>query len=224
MASRCRSVRCSRTSSPRSKTCRFPSSPWQFSIGWPLIARRPSPRSRSRAPPDGFRTSSCGASCVKRGVTHVQQMIVSIGLALAAVNFLQWWIGGRPLRSHHERSRFEARLRHLRDGEHHHLLDHYLERRLLGVGYFLQRTRLGRATRAVSDNPALAATSGIKVESIIRLVWILADLARGSRRHPAGPVRPRRQVRRRRPLAAADVCRGDARGLGHASARSSGLS
>ena len=40
--------------------------------------------------------------------------------------------------------------------------------------YFLQRTRLGRATRAVSDNPSLASASGIKVDSIIRLVWIMA--------------------------------------------------
>jgi branched-chain amino acid transport system permease protein len=45
----------------------------------------------------------------------------------------------------------------------------------------LQRTRLGKATRAVSDNPALAAASGIDVERVIRLVWtagaVLAGLA-----------------------------------------------
>ena len=32
----------------------------------------------------------------------------------------------------------------------------------------------GRATRAVSDNASLAAASGIKVDSIVRLVWVLA--------------------------------------------------
>ena len=42
-----------------------------------------------------------------------------------------------------------------------------------GVAYFLLATRIGRATRAVSDNPALAAASGITVERIIRLVWTL---------------------------------------------------
>jgi branched-chain amino acid transport system permease protein len=41
-------------------------------------------------------------------------------------------------------------------------------------GWFLLRTRTGRATRAVSDNPALAAASGIDVNKVIRLVWILA--------------------------------------------------
>lgn len=42
------------------------------------------------------------------------------------------------------------------------------------VGYVLLRTRIGRATRAVSDNPALAAASGIDVDRIIRMVWTAA--------------------------------------------------
>ncbi len=39
------------------------------------------------------------------------------------------------------------------------------------VGLALLRTRLGKATRAVADNPSLAASSGIDVERVIRLVW-----------------------------------------------------
>ena len=42
---------------------------------------------------------------------------------------------------------------------------------LAGVGYVLTGTRIGRATRAVADNAALAAASGIAVDRIIRLVW-----------------------------------------------------
>jgi neutral amino acid transport system permease protein len=42
------------------------------------------------------------------------------------------------------------------------------------VGYVLIRTRLGQATRAVSDNPALALASGIDVDRIIRIVWTVA--------------------------------------------------
>ena len=45
---------------------------------------------------------------------------------------------------------------------------------LAGVALFLTRTRLGKATRAVSDNSALAAASGIDVERIIRIVWVVA--------------------------------------------------
>lgn len=42
------------------------------------------------------------------------------------------------------------------------------------IGYFLLQTRIGRATRAVSDNPALAAASGIDVDRIIRIVWTMS--------------------------------------------------
>ena len=45
----------------------------------------------------------------------------------------------------------------------------------------LQYTRLGKATRAVADNPALSAATGINVERVIGVVWIggaaLAGLA-----------------------------------------------
>ena len=47
--------------------------------------------------------------------------------------------------------------------------------------FALLRTRIGKATRAVSDNPALAAASGIDVDRVIRVVWVagatLAGLA-----------------------------------------------
>ncbi len=52
---------------------------------------------------------------------------------------------------------------------------------LAGVLLALTRTRLGKATRAVADNPALAEASGIDVDRVIRLVWtigtVLAALA-----------------------------------------------
>ena len=43
---------------------------------------------------------------------------------------------------------------------------------LVAAGLALARTRLGKAIRAVADNPALASASGINVERVIRLVWI----------------------------------------------------
>lgn len=43
---------------------------------------------------------------------------------------------------------------------------------LIGIGLGLGRTRLGKATRAVADNPSLAASSGIDVERVINVVWI----------------------------------------------------
>ena len=44
---------------------------------------------------------------------------------------------------------------------------------LLAVILALSYTRLGRATRAVADNPALAASTGINVDRVISLVWIV---------------------------------------------------
>lgn len=109
----------------------------------------------------------------RRRVSTVQQMIVSIGLSLALLNFIQWWFGA-------ERQRLTTSI------------DERLDLGMFSVGistlwsvaisllclggvaYFLMRTRTGRATRAVSDNPALASASGIRVEKVVRLVWIMA--------------------------------------------------
>jgi branched-chain amino acid transport system permease protein len=43
---------------------------------------------------------------------------------------------------------------------------------LLAVAFILQRTKIGKATRAVADNRSLAAASGIDVEGVIRVVWV----------------------------------------------------
>ncbi|GAB2905864.1 hypothetical protein GCM10027203_00770 [Nonomuraea fastidiosa] len=42
---------------------------------------------------------------------------------------------------------------------------------LIIVGFALLRTRTGKAARAVADNPALAASSGINVDRVIRIIW-----------------------------------------------------
>jgi branched-chain amino acid transport system permease protein len=40
------------------------------------------------------------------------------------------------------------------------------------VVWILERTRLGKSVRAVADNKLLAATTGIHVERVIRIVWV----------------------------------------------------
>ena len=44
---------------------------------------------------------------------------------------------------------------------------------LVGATLWLSRSHMGKASRAVADNPALASSSGIEVERVIRAVWIL---------------------------------------------------
>lgn len=109
----------------------------------------------------------------KRGTPVMQLMIVSIGLSLAMQYLIQMVISTRSLRV---------------------LPDNPVPLRLAGItlstvswismavavvvilfiGWFLTRTRTGRATRAVSDNPALAAATGINPDKIVRIVWVLA--------------------------------------------------
>ncbi len=50
---------------------------------------------------------------------------------------------------------------------------------LLLVSFAVQRTRLGKATRAVSDNPSLAASSGIDVDRVILTIWIVGGALAG---------------------------------------------
>ncbi|MFZ9840652.1 MAG: branched-chain amino acid ABC transporter permease, partial [Candidatus Nanopelagicales bacterium] len=44
---------------------------------------------------------------------------------------------------------------------------------------WLLKSQLGKASRAVADNPALAASSGIDVERVIMVVWILGAFLAG---------------------------------------------
>lgn len=44
---------------------------------------------------------------------------------------------------------------------------------LFAVAFMLQRTRIGTAIRAVSDNRDLASSSGINVNQVIMVVWVL---------------------------------------------------
>ena len=106
----------------------------------------------------------------KRRVGMTQQLIVTIGLAITLQYVYQFFLGGSSLRI--VRSNPQA----VNIGP-----VYITQQSLISVGiavvvlgavsYFLLATRIGRATRAVSDNPALAAASGITVDRIIRLVW-----------------------------------------------------
>lgn len=44
---------------------------------------------------------------------------------------------------------------------------------MLAFNYLLERTRTGKAMRAVSDSPDLARVTGIDVEAVIRATWIV---------------------------------------------------
>lgn len=114
----------------------------------------------------------------KKGLSLTQLIIVTIGLALALQYTFQMFYGARTLRI------IMATPETIDIGPVTFTIESLWAMGvsivvLAGVGFFLTRTRTGRATRAVSDNPALASASGIDVDRIIRIVWIMSAALAG---------------------------------------------
>ena len=108
----------------------------------------------------------------RRGTGVIAMMIVSIGLSIFLRNVYQYFAGAQA----RNYSQYSA----VQPWEIGPLLITPKEVAVVLVGMavlvaatsLLQFTRLGKATRAVADNPALSAATGINVERVISLVWI----------------------------------------------------
>ena len=115
----------------------------------------------------------------RRGLGLVQLMIVSIGLSLTVRYIFQFLVGGGttqlPGSSAAKIPLFGAVSLSAID----------LTSMAISVvvivafGIWLTFSRVGKATRAISDNASLAAASGIDVDRVIRIVWILASMLAG---------------------------------------------
>ena len=111
----------------------------------------------------------------RRGLGVVQLMIVSIGLSLALRYAFQFMIGGGTYQLP------GASPTPIQFGP---ISLSYIDMIAMGVSivvilavaFFLTRTRIGKATRAISDNPQLAAASGIDVDRVVRIVWVMAGM------------------------------------------------
>jgi branched-subunit amino acid ABC-type transport system permease component len=108
----------------------------------------------------------------KRGTGLIAMMIVSIGLSIFLRSIFQYIVGG----SNHNYSQYSSPqpwsigpILLTPKSAAIALISLVV---LVATSLALQRTRIGKATRAVADNPALASASGINVERVIRIVWI----------------------------------------------------
>ena len=116
----------------------------------------------------------------KRGVGIVQMMIVSIGLSLSIRYTYQFFAGGGTAQlpgatGSPDIPLFRTVALSLND-----MISMAVSLVvILAVGWWLLRTKMGKATRAVSDNASLAAASGIDVERVIRTVWVLSGALSG---------------------------------------------
>ena len=107
-----------------------------------------------------------------RGTGVIAMMIVSIGLSIFLRNVYQYFSGAQ--------SRNYSQYSAVTPWEIGPLLVTPKEivvfivamLALFATTALLQYTRIGKATRAVADNPALSASTGINVERVISIVWI----------------------------------------------------
>jgi branched-chain amino acid transport system permease protein len=110
-----------------------------------------------------------------RGTGLVPMMIVSIGLALAVRYVIQFNFGGATQQLPFAQSP-EIQLGPVSISPN-NLWSLVISAVVIAViGIVLLKTRLGKATRAVADNPALAAASGIDVDGVIRIVWVAGGM------------------------------------------------
>jgi branched-subunit amino acid ABC-type transport system permease component len=111
----------------------------------------------------------------RRGTGLVPMMIVSIGLALAVRYIIQFNFGGATQQLPFAQSA-EIQIGPVSISPN-NLWSLVISAIVIAlIGIVLLKTRLGKATRAVADNPALAAASGIDVDGVIRLVWIVGGV------------------------------------------------
>lgn len=108
-----------------------------------------------------------------------QLMVISIGLSLIFRQALLIWFGSDSLRytdyTVQERLEFGPISLTPRDLA----IMAIAVVCLVGVALMLQRTRIGKALRAVADNVDLAESSGIDVRRVILFVWVLGTMLAG---------------------------------------------
>jgi branched-chain amino acid transport system permease protein len=114
----------------------------------------------------------------RRGTGLIAAMIVSIGLSIF-VRYLFLYLFGGSTRSYDYRAKGGLTLGPITLGFEDYLSMVIAVVVLMAVAWALLRTRLGKATRAVADNPALAAASGIDVDRVIRVVWTAGAMLAG---------------------------------------------
>lgn len=109
----------------------------------------------------------------KRGTPVMQLMIVTIGLSMALQYVIQMFIGGRSQRVLPSNAQpLELAGITLSTAS---WISMAVAVVVIGaMAWFLTQTRIGQATRAVSDNAALAAATGINPDRIVRIVWIMS--------------------------------------------------
>ncbi len=114
-----------------------------------------------------------------RGTGLIAMMIVSIGLSLFLRSIYQYFFSSstKSLTEYTTQARKDYWIFSLADKEVAIIVIATVA--IVIACLALMKTRLGKAMRAVSDNPALAASSGMRVDGVISYAWILGTALTG---------------------------------------------
>ncbi|WP_408646446.1 branched-chain amino acid ABC transporter permease [Terrimesophilobacter mesophilus] len=114
-----------------------------------------------------------------KGLSTVQLMIVSIGLSLGLRYIFQYFYGGKTYQLPDSGSTKITLLGPIALSATDMVSMAISIVVLVGVAYWLQKTKTGKATRAIADNATLASASGIDVDRVVRFVWIFGSALAG---------------------------------------------
>ena len=112
----------------------------------------------------------------KRGTSVLSLMVVSIGLSFALRSLIQLTFGGQPVAYQDYAGQPAIEVLGIPMVPKHLVTIGVTVVVLFIVTQFLQRSRAGTAMRAVADDRDLAESSGVDVDRVIQLTWILAAL------------------------------------------------
>lgn len=108
----------------------------------------------------------------KRGIGLISQMVITLGMSIALKNFFLWRFGGRDKPYLDYTNQVGTKIGPITITPRDLIVTILATVVLVGVALTLQYTRLGKATRAVSDNADLAGSTGIDSARVIRLIWV----------------------------------------------------
>ncbi len=114
-----------------------------------------------------------------RGTGLIAMMVVSIGFSIFLRNIYQYFMGGDSKQYSQFTTPKPMQIGPLELTPKQLIVAAVALVVLIVTTLGLRYTRLGKATRAVADNPALAASSGIDVDKVISSVWVLGAALAG---------------------------------------------
>ena len=110
----------------------------------------------------------------RRKTGLIAMMIITIGLAIVIRYGVALFFGGAPRNFNQYAGQSGIEIGTVSTTPKALILAGLATIALIITVIWMQRSRIGKATRAVSDNPALASATGIDVEKVIAVVWTLA--------------------------------------------------